>query len=283
MSLYERNSIQIVDKRPVVYASFPYEEENCTDYIYLENIKKVILTPLELKTWNIYERSKFINFSADYNEKDGIYATIKATYNNISLSEKIEIQTFIDCLASSVYENTEFQKKKEIVEIKNRLTENIKKELFIEKGILCDNYSYNFVGQVYDKDNNLIALINNFSTEADKDNRSLLNLFNVISYLSFKEMEIKSINIYTGKTLIVIKNFDIVKSNEGILKQYQIKHIDIDSEDNSEKSIIDSEENIDDKEQFFDKYEKYLTNKESIFKKVSDEDNINDLFSDFEL
>lgn len=288
MALYERNSIHYSEeeKDDIVYVSYPCPEDGTHDYLALRNIYRVFLCVTNHKVFDLSTCSleeTMVHYGCDYHRpKDSSNIYICASIEDFTGNpSKIELQTFVDELAESIYDNKNIDEYKGVIEAKGNALLNLKDSYFNEKGVVLANSSYNVVGRILDKDDNVVGIINNFSTL--QDNKDMIfSLNNCVSYLSLKDVESPTIEFTTGKINIVITDFDIFTSVEGVLRDYQIKinnsHIEL-----SNKPIIaESISDINDHELFFDERADLLSAREKVFKTNDASNNVDTLFDDFD-
>lgn len=290
MSLYGRNSIQQVDLtgREGVFASFMCEEDGTYDYLLLEEVSKAVIVPIKVDSINkatCKSGKTEISFICEFNKEiDPINVNISAIINDHkATAAKIEIQDFTDALCETIYENSPFEEHELIQEVKRKAIEELMRDCFAYTGELVADKKYDFVGRIISTNNEVIGIINSFETSLSDDREFLINLNDVVSYVSLKDMDVSKIEFFTGHYTFVINDFDIISNTEGIIRQYKLRVNNCYSSPSDESTIAETNNNILDYDFFFDERSELLASKETIFNtNNSNQDIVNDLFADFD-
>lgn len=288
MSLYERNSIHYSeqDKGEVIYVSYQCEDDEQYDYLLLSNINKVSLQQTSIKTLNLSTcniDTKPISFECAFNKDiDNTNIEISASINDFNGTPvKVELQTFVDELAASIYENNTIEQSEHISKAKVNAIAQLQADYFNETGNIVSNFLYNVVGKIVDTNGNIVGIINNFNT-CIENNKMVFTLNNCVSYIPLKDIDVSKIEFITGKAKLIINSFEIISSSEGTLKQYQIVANNAYSEETDEPIIAETIYDIYDDDFYFDTRIQLLSDKEKLFESTNVSNNVNDLFDDFD-
>ena len=290
MALYERNSIQQVDLtgKEGVYASFVCEDDGTYDYLLLEEVSKAVIVPMKVDIINkatCKNGKTEISFVCEFNKDiDPINVNVSAIINDHkATAAKIEIQDFTDALCETIYENSPFEEHEAILEVKRKAVEELMRDFFAFTGEILADKKYDFVGRVVNTDNEVVAIDNSFETSLSEDNEFIINLNDVVSYVSLKDINVSKIEFFTGHYIFVINNFDTIGNTEGIIRQYKLKVTNCYSVPSNEPIIAETNNNILDYDFYFDERAEMLASRESIFNiNNSDQNIVSDLFADFD-
>lgn len=288
MALYERNSIHYSEeeKDDIVYVSYPCEDDGEYDYLALGNINKVTFcsslhSALNLTT-NSSESAE-IHYNCDYvksKDQSNVYmsASIGAFVGD---TVKIELQTFVDKIAESIYNLKTIDECEEIAQAKDEALLKLKRNYFNITGNIITDTNYNVVGKITDGNSNVVGIINSFTALQSTKNISIA-LNNCIGYMSLKDIVDPIIEFTTGHIKLIISDFEIVSSVDGILRDYEIKINIARIEFSNEPSMAISVSDINDQEQFFDERADLLSDRDKVFTANNSIDNVDTLFDDFD-
>lgn len=286
--LYEKNQIVEIteeNNKKGIYASFPCEEDNSYDYLLLEDIPNIVFIPEFIQSYKNARLEKCgISFTTRYEPSDPHNIKLMASVNDTQgQSVTIDLQTMVDKLCLSAYELVDLDEIKEIQELKANAINELTSKLLAEEGTLISN-KYDFMGKIIDKQNNVVGIIDSFDIKITDETYPTINLNKVVSYFALKDIEVKAIKFPTGNHVLEINDFEIVESDESILRNYVLKaKIAFTSEDSSQELLGIGRQSVDDPETFFDDRAQLLTSKEELFSQDNIKDTVNDLFDDFEL
>lgn len=286
--LYERNEIVEIreeNNKKGVYASFPCEEDNSYDYLLLEDIPNIVFIPEFIQSYkNARIKECNISFTTKYDPNDPYNIKLTASANDTHGESVImDLQAIVDKLCLSAYELMDLDEYQEIQELKSNAINSVASKLLEGEGILISN-KYDFMGKIIDKQNNVVGIIDSFDIKIENENYITVNLNKVVSYFALKDIEVKAIKFPTGRNVLEINDFEIIESDEGILRNYVLKaKIAFTSEDSSQELLGIGRQFINDPETFFDNRAQLLTSKEEIFKQDDIKNTVSDLFDDFEL
>lgn len=266
-----RNNIVMVKEnnksKEAIYASFPFEDEEEHDHILLENIKRIILRPENAEVLFKFESDIDLNnkidytFDINYKNKKEVILTAKLYDKEVNIT--LETQFLIDEFIRSIYEHTSLDEK--LINYKNILLQSLAKMVYNDN-IIFLNEEYNKVCKIY-LDDKVIGIANKFIfNKNEKSNEYYLQLSEVASYISIKNLKNIIIEVPLNNKAVIIDKYMIVDHMEGMLKRYRFAIDDnfriIDKKD----GFIPAVENSDilDTEQIFDILSVHLTEKEKI-------------------
>lgn len=286
--LYEKNEIVKIREeggKDGIYASFPCEEDNNYDYLLLEDIPNIVFIPEYMQSYKNAKCKKCcVSFSSLYDSSNPNNVKLIAKINDIaSDGSVIELQTLVDKICLSTYQGLDLDQYDEIIRLKTDAINKISSVMFEQNGLLI-NSKYSFIGKIIDNNNNIVGIIDHFDVDIKDENNLSINLYNVVSYFALKDINVKTIEIPTGKCTLKINEFEIMKSDESMLRNYELKvKIAIVDEENSQDLIGVGNKPVIDDESFFDDYAKMLTKKEELFNKDETQNTIYGLFDDFDI
>lgn len=279
---FVRNTIQNFEDGKGMCVSFPCEIDGNVDYLLLDNIKNVVLRPVDvnvfdINTCNIKEES--VSFSVDCEEENAIVVIAPAVKEFYGPSVNMEMQQFVDDLARSIYENKRIEKVSTVSELKTKAVEGMAQLHFEEEGVIQINQAYNTVGRVIDKNGKVLMVINSFTVNRN-DDETHFSLNDCVSYITLGNMESPTIEFYTGKVRFAIDKFEIVKGTEGLLKHYVVNVKNASVEQNLKDKIAETVLDIENIDNFFDMRTALLSEREEIFKENNNP--TEGLFDDFD-
>lgn len=287
--LYERNSIHMITDDGVtekgVYATFPCEDDGEYDFLFLKNISMVSMyaEPVDfINNANYCVKKNRVTFRIQFNEEldPNNVAFIASIEEFDSTPVYLELQSFVDELVATIYENVTFDSSEVIKSLKKEAIEKLVIEYFQSTGEIAVNELYNTVGRFVDNNGETVMLCNNFYVNAD-DGKATLTLNNCVSYMPLKDLSVSKIEFTTGSAKLVINDYEIIESKEGTLKTYVIKVKDMYTEKTDEEPIAETSSVVDD-DLYFDTMTALLGEREKVFSSTSANDSFENMFDDFD-
>lgn len=274
--------------KKAIYVSYPCIDDNEYDYLLIEDIEQIRLKPTTDIQYVDYTQGNQIAYLNDemlyqicYDEdNDPTNVYIKAIFNNAeSISNAIVLQDFADAVARKCYTNTQIDLNPYIMEAKHSAFNNLKDHLFVTRGILLENKSYDVVTMFIDNNDHKFMLSNKLGV-TEMDDGLVLEFFGCVSYMPLKDVEVKEIIINTGQVSIRINDYAILNSNDGFIKQYGIKVLKMDVQQSIEQPIELPLTESDDS--YFDEASLLLADRAVLFNIDNNDDVVQDIFDDFD-